>query len=495
MTMQTALSPDGPLGLCAAALQQAPFAALIFRPDDKLTLVWRNPAHERMSSSEGRDVSGQGMFEAFPPNEEDGGDAAVAALRGTAEAIRNGKSSVEVGPYRFDLPGPDGDYVEHHWQMQMSRIETDGTLVGILQVAQDVTHKVLNQRLADTHKRASRRAASVSYFSYDPETDLFVRGSEVDGLFGFAPDEAGPKAAPFFARVAPEHIDGVHAEVTRVLSAPRGDVASFDYRIDLPDGGTRFVRIRGEIATDPVDRRPRLVGTFVDLTDMEETRKKLQSLVEMKEALLAEANHRIKNSLQMALSMLRLEASQLRRTPDATVATAVEAMGIAESRIRSVAAIHGMMRLNENVASVDADALLADLIDNTRASVGMSDDALRIEGSGLAASLDSDRAIVFGLIVNELLTNAIKYGWSEESGGTLRLTRSRGRAQDGDGMVGQLTIDNPILDKSLRALGIGSSGLGTDLVEGFLAQIDGTLEREERDGHYIVRMSFPLPDA
>jgi two-component sensor histidine kinase len=490
--MQTPDFPDGPLGMCAAALQQAPFAALIFRPDDDLTVVWRNPAHGRMTASEGRDVAGQPLFEAFPPNAEDGGDAAVTALRETADAIRNGEVSVEIGPYRFDLPGADGNYLEHHWQMQMSRIETDGTLTAILQVAQDVTHKVLNERLADTHKRASRRAASVSYFSYDPETDLFVRGTEVDTLFGFAPDEAGPKAAPFFARVAPEHIDGVHAEVARVLAAPRGEVASFDYRIDLPDGGTRFVRIRGEIATDPFDRRPRLVGTFFDLTDVEENRKTLQALVEMKEALLAEANHRIKNSLQMALSMLRLEASQLRRMPDATVDTAVEAMGIAESRIRSVAAIHGMMRLNEHVASVDADALVADLIDNTRASVGMADDAIRVEGPGLEARLDSDRAIVFGLILNELLTNAIKFGWSEAGGGPVRLHRSRASVHEGAGMIARLTVENPILGKSERAMGIGSSGLGTDLVEGFLAQIDGTLEREERGDHYIVRLSFPL---
>jgi two-component sensor histidine kinase len=493
--MQTPLTPDAPIGLCTAALQQAPFAVLIFSPDEDLTVLWRNPAHERMTASEGRDVTGLPLFEAFPPNEEDGGDAAVAALLATADALRNGETSVELGPYRFDLPGPDGQYVEHHWQMQMSRIETEGALTGILQVAQDVTHKVLNQRLAESHKRASRRAASVSYFSYDPETDPFVRSTDVDALFGFAPDEAGPKAAPFFERVAPEYIDGVHAEVARVLSAPRGEVASFDYRVDLPDGGARFVRIRGEIATDPIDRRPRLVGTFVDLTDVEETRKTLQAMVDMKEALLAEANHRIKNSLQMALSMLRLEAAQLRRTPDATVDTAVEAMGIAESRIRSVAAIHGMMRLNDHVASVDADALLADLVDNTRASVGMGEDAMQVEGPGLMARLDSDHAIVFGLIVNELLTNAIKYGWSEASGGAVRLGRSRAQAPDGGGMVGHLIIDNPILDKAARTHGIGSSGLGTDLVEGFLAQIDGTLDREEVDGHYVVRLSFPLPDA
>ena len=52
------------------------------------------------------------------------------------------------------------------------------------------------------------------------------------------------------------------------MAAPRGEVASFDYRIERPDGTHRFVRIRGEVATDPRDRPPRLVGTFIDLTDI-----------------------------------------------------------------------------------------------------------------------------------------------------------------------------------------------------------------------------------
>ena len=472
--------------LAAGALEQAPFAALICRPDAGMTLVWRNEAHAVMSNSSGIEIAGKPMFEAFPPNERDGGDAAVEALRMARDRLIDGAATVDIGPYRFDLPGKNGTYVEHHWQIQMSPIHEDGRLVAILQVAQDVTHRVLAQRLADTHKRATRVAAGVSYFSYDPETDRFVRGEEVDALFGFAPDEAGSQAAPFFERIAPEYLDGVHAEVARVMAAPRGEIASFDYRIDRPDGTQRFVRIRGEVATDPHDRRPRLVGTFVDLTDIEASRRKLEDLVEMKEALLAEANHRIKNSLQMALSMLRLEASHLRNDAEATIDSAIAAMATAESRIRSVASIHGMMRLGDSVARVDLDRLLADLVTNTRDSVGMEEQAVLVSGPAFGRSVDSDSAIVFGLIVNELLTNAIKYGWTAGSDGTIRVTRDR------DGDRGVLTVENTILDRSDRSMAIASSGLGGELVEGFIAQIDGTLERQVDETCYRVRLGFPL---
>lgn len=478
--------------LIMAALDQAPFAALILRPDADMTLVWRNHAHAVVSGSVGLDIQGRPMFEAFPPN-QDGGDAAVSALHDARDRLIAGESAVDIGPYRFDLTDDAGAFVEHHWQMQLSPIHADGALIAILQVAQDVTHKVLAQNLAESHQRATREAAGVMYFSYDPQTDLFVRGKDVDDLFGFAPDEAGAEAAPFFARVAEDHIDGVYAEVERVMAAPRGEIASFDYRINRPDGTSRFVRIRGEVATDPLDRRPRLVGSFVDLTDIEASREKLAALVEMKDTLVSEANHRIKNSLQMALSMLRLEASGLRHTAEVTADTAIEAMAVVESRIRSVAEIHGMMRLNDSAAHVNLDQLLTDMIDSTRRSVGLPPEALTLTGDPFARSVDSDTAIVFGLIVNELLTNAIKYGWSDGSDATIRLTRAPVADDPNDGMVsqGRLTIENTILDSADRAISIASSGLGGELVEGFIDQIGATVERSIDGDHYRVDLTFP----
>jgi two-component sensor histidine kinase/PAS domain-containing protein len=473
---------------CAAALEQAPFAALIFLPDEELEIVWRNKAHEAMSASGDRPVAGRPMFEAFPPNEADGGDAAVEAIRSAAAALRNGSDSVDIGPYRFDLPGKSGGYVEHHWQMQMSPISEDGRVVAILQVAQDVTHKVLSQRLADTHKRATRIAAGVSYFIYDPQTDVFVRGSDIDALFGFEKGEAGLYAAPFFDRVAKDHVADVHAEVARVLAAPRGEIASFDYPIDLPDGTRRFVRIRGEIATDPDDRLPKLVGTFVDLTDVHESRKKLEALLAMKEALLTEANHRIKNSLQMALSMLRLERNQLRAQPDATIETALDALSVAENRIRSVAAIHGMMRLNENAARVNIDDLLADLLRNTMEAVGIEDGQIELRGPMFGAHLDSDAALSFGLIANELLTNAIKYGWTGAADDRIVVTRE----MKGDMAI--LSIENGVAQEENRSAPVPSSGIGGELVESFLQQIDGALERETLSDRYRVSLSVPIRD-
>ena len=184
--------------------------------------------------------------------------------------------------------------------------------------------------------------------------------------------------------------------------------------------------------------------------------------------------------------MLRLERSDLSRKGGATVESAVDALSIAETRIRSVAAIHGMMRLDENASRVDLDDLLDGLLYNTRQTVGIDEGALVLAGPRYGAFLDSDRAIALGLSVNELLTNAVKYGWS----GTARrpITVTRGR----EDKMATLVMDNPILPEASGDLAIPSSGLGSELVDGFVAQIDGTLARETSPGRDRVTLRFPI---
>ncbi|MEM1148997.1 MAG: hypothetical protein AAGI03_00360 [Pseudomonadota bacterium] len=139
-----------------------------------------------------------------------------------------------------------------------------------------------------------------------------MRSEDVDRMFGFELDEAGQYAAPFLGRVDPNYLDGVYAEVARVRAAPHGETLSLDYPVLWPGGTERFLRIRGEMAIDPADRREKLVGTFVDLTDIDQDRRSLAQSLEMREALVAEANHRIKNSLSIARPYCACKRGQLR---------------------------------------------------------------------------------------------------------------------------------------------------------------------------------------
>lgn len=476
---------DGIEDILALGFEALPFASLIFRPDPDLTLLWRNTAHEVMTGTVGLEVAGKGIFEAFPPSSDADGSDAVQAIRDAVARVLASGQPEEVGPARFDLINDDGVYMEHHWQMHFAPIRKDGEITAILQTARDVTEATLTARLAQSHRRAATSTASVAYFSYDPQTDLFLRHDAIDAMFGFAPEEAGPYAAPFFERVHEDDVGAVHAEVERVLAAPPGEIASFDYRVPLPSGEERFVRIRGEMATDPIDRRLKLVGTFVDLTDIENARRELEKAVQVREALVVEANHRIKNSLQIALSLLRLQASKLIVTGGPEADRARAALRAVESRVRAVADVHAAIQIDGDVAQIDLIGLFDRLVQSTRKSAALPDQAFVFDHPSDAVHLKSDTAIALSLMLNEILINAIKHG-------TPRIETPVKLALDvRPGESVEITIENPHSDSS-QTLDIDSSGTGERLIQQFAEQIGAEVSRSKDATRFVARITMPI---
>ena len=470
------------------ALEQAPFAALLFRSDDDLTLIWRNDAHARMTATPDLRIEGRGMFEAFPPSDDEGGDAAMRAIRDAVDEMLDTGAPVEIGPYRYDLQAADGTFVEHHWLIRMSPVSEGGRVTAILQVAQDVTRSVLDRELAETLKRAAVSTASMSYFKFDPATGHFERTSGVDEMFGFEPGEAGETAEPFFAKVHPEDLPGVHAEVERVFAAPRGDVAAFDYRVPQADGTTRYLRIRAEVATDPDDRREKLVGSFMDLTDVETDRQALKQAVAMREALIKEANHRIKNSLAIALSMLRMERRGLKASETEDAERAAAALSALEGRISAISSAHGLMQMDAHGIDVSIHRLMQEMVRQMRATADLDKSDLRLEIAGPDAMLDSDTATPLSLILNEILTNALKYGLDAEGRADVTVTLEVTPDDARIAVRNRIERKNPIDS-------ITSTRLGSMLVKQLADDKGMTVHADAGEAHYTTQVTLPLHKA
>ena len=482
-TFSSAEPSEPAVEILAHAIAQAPFAALLFRADEKLTLLWRNSAHETMSGSVGLEVAGQGMFEAFPPTQDEEGKAAMTAILDTVAEMRETKTSKEIGPYRYDLQ-TDGRFVEYHWRISMSPVVSDGELVAVLQVAQDVTREVLDKRLSETLRRSATSTADVSHFSYDPGTDDFVRSGAVDTMFGFAPGEAGDLAAPFFERVHADDLPGVREEVARVLAAPPGEVAAFDYRVLHPDTSERFLRVRAEVAIDPSDRRAKLVGTFVDLTDVENDRRQLKRELALREALVEEANHRIKNSLSIALAMLRMGKQSILRADANNTEAAITEVEAMETRIGAITKAHGAMRLNGDRTDVVLGDLLEGLVRQMQVTADLSEEDIRLVLRGSEVRIDSDLATSLSLIMNELLTNAVKYGLNSAGSADIELVAETGSEGCSITITNRIETEDPID-------AIPSTRLGSTLVRQLASDFGTEVETDASDGVYASRIRLP----
>lgn len=449
------------------------FAATIF--DRNMVFLAQNDLHAKMTACPPEDLIGRYVFDVFPAEPgQDEADAEGAVKMSVERVLATGKPDA-LPVQAHALEDDKGQWHQHSWKLSHAPIMDKGEIVAILQSIQDVTDQVLAQTLAEAQQLAAQEATSAHYFSYEFDTHIFARAVSVDTLFGFSDAEAGPRLQPFFERIDIEDIDTVVSKLKHAESAAVGTSIGFDCRI-LPRGGTNvhFLRARGVVVINPADRLRKLVGAFIDMTDLEETRLKLQQAVALKENLLLEVNHRVKNSLQLASSILRMES---RRASNDEVR---ESLASANGRIAAIAEVHGGIYLGGDVTQVQTRSVVENITEALSRSVGAGETSADIRCSFADFALPTDHAIAFGLLVNELLTNAIKYGGHPSARAIEVETRLNGK-------TAQLKISNDLAGHHDVTAG---TGVGMKLVKGFLRQLKADLSQSQTNGRFCIQVSF-----
>lgn len=144
-----------------------------------------------------------------------------------------------------------------------------------------------------------------------------------------------------------------------------------------------------------------------------------QSLIE-KDTLLREVHHRVKNNLQIICSMLRLQSSYL---PEGG---AREMFRSSEERVYAMGLVHDKLYRSTSYSSVDVAGYVEELGRQlTRPYLNAQGARASVEINVVPSVLPLDRAVPFGLLVNELLSNALKYGFSEDGSRSVAVSLSR----------------------------------------------------------------------
>lgn len=418
------------------------------------------------------DLIGQDWFEICVPAEE-----RESRFRAWHQAVEN----ATLAPYEAEIVCRDGSRRLICWRQTIVR-DARGRPTAVLASGDDVTDaRATNAALRRSEARLNavlRQIPAAVAIVEPPDGRLTLRSDRSEDVLGHEP-KLGDKS------VAWRHYRGLHPDgspfaatdypIMRALL--HGEIVEADqFKYRKPDGTLIDLEVYAGPIHDDDGTLFAAFGIAFDITVRATAERKLRAMLNEREMLLREADHRIKNSLQLVLGMLSLQrrhaASQ--ETADALAATI--------SRVNAVAEAHLALQLSDDLQSVDFPDMLVAIC---RRLDALSDTVRVICEIGSPVMLEVDRAIPLAMITSELITNALRHAYDGKQPGEIHVAT----VLEADDMV--LTV---------RDFGAGFDGatprpgLGSRVTQSLATKIGCTLQTHSRPGQGTA-VTVRLPTA
>ncbi len=216
-----------------------------------------------------------------------------------------------------------------------------------------------------------------------------------------------------------------------------------------------------------------------EISERKRAEEQLKTSLAEKEVLLKEVHHRVKNNLQVISSLLHLQSKQI-KDPE-TLSIFLES----QHRVRSMALVHERLYQSEDLSGVDAAEYFRDLVSYLHRSYGATSGQVSLNVDVAPVSLGIDVAIPCGLIISELISNALKHAFPDGRQGQILVYLRMGQdgrctlvvSDDGIGLPEDLDLER-------------TESLGLHLVNRLVAQLEGSIDLY-RKGGTTHRITFP----
>lgn len=317
---------------------------------------------------------------------------------------------------------------------------------------------------------------------------------QMAAMIGYQPDEMIGKPAVNFLDA-----DAGEATQVRLLRRQQGLSEAYDFRFTRRDGSTLWARVETSPLLDPKGRYAGAVVLVADISERRAAEEALRSLnlqleqrvtertrelrasLQEKEVLLQEIHHRVKNNLQVVCSLLSLQAMQV-SNPEL-----VDILNSCQGRVRSIALVHERLYASKSLADVRFEEYVRPLAKDLSNTYGASlrGVACRVHPSGIR--LPTDVAVVCGLLINELVSNALKHAFPGDTGGTIDIALTRW----GDTL--RLSVRDDGVGMPARPESSKPGSLGLELIQTFAEQLEATIDVRVSGGtEFVLTFKDPL---
>lgn len=328
-----------------------------------------------------------------------------------------------------------------------------------LELARDLYAKLYNQ-------------APVGYISLD-ESGLIRKANQTFlNMLGLDDDDV--KGLPFSECLLPDDREIFLGRYNAIFRHP--EAKTIDVRLK-----SKNADLTVRLSATREDKGKTLLVIITDITERKLADDKIAALLEEKKLLLREVHHRIKNNLNVAISLLTIQADRI-ENPEGKAA-----LENARGRMTSMMLIYEKLYRSGDFRHISAAEYFSQLLDAL--SQQFASPQILVERQLEDFLMDSDTLSPLGIILNELLTNAYKYAFPNGKTGTISVRLTRKGATSAELVIADTGAGLPAsYDEN------NSKGFGLFLIRALVDQIYGTLSIKREPGAAFIIL-FPVPSA
>lgn len=425
--------------------------------DNDFHIVGLNPAYERITGLLLRDIKGKTLQQILPKT------VATTVRKHYQDCMQAGDTiSYEE---HFYIKQQDTWWITNLTPLR----DENSRIYRIIGSSINITDQKRAQQMLELQAVITRNMAEGLCLIRFNDGVIVYTNPKFEQIFGY---EAGELIGQHISIINYEDGNATATEVYEAIAVVviQDGEATYEVQNIKKDGTPFWGR-----ATTSVFEHPEygtvLVTVQQDITEQRATEEKIKASLKEKEVLLKEIHHRVKNNLGIVSSLLQMQS---RRTQDSQ---ARDILRDSQNRIASIALVHEKLYRSNDLANIDFAQYIPDLTTHLFDSYNVSSNCIRLNIQVEDVSLDIETAIPCGLIINELVSNALKYAFPHNRGGEIQVRLFQDKDQSLTLIVQDNGIGLPAEFDNEKA-----KTLGITLVQGLVKQLRGKLEVQSQAG-------------